>query len=406
MTIAQQVGIFPVAKARGYSPPLLLWARTLPLVWLMVAPAAVPAQPAAEPLSGPAFLRALNDTSTVAWEGISLGHALRNLGREYRLAVVLDRRVDPNREIALEGTLSVRDLFLNLARIYSEQHARPDAAPRPAPALGVTFYGSVVFVGPQNVAFYLRTLAEVRKEEVRELPSAVRNRLIRTATSRWDDATEPRQLIETLAKEAGLAVEGISLVPHDLRPAAVLPAMPWCDRLTLLLAQFDLTYSVSADGSQLTIRPVTEEDLRLERLYPGGSNTLADFRARLPEAQVEARGGQVVVRGRLEDHEAAQGKVATTGTTSNADEPVGVDLYTMNIRDTPLRSVLNYLERNLKLKFAINEAALKDKGISLDERISFRVERAPLDELLKAALAPAGLVPRRTDQTVEILPEK
>ncbi len=397
---------------RRLCPKVILHGFLCAVLALVVAGQVAPAwcQSPTNLLTGPAFFRRLEDSSTIAWQGVPFGNALRNLGREHQLAVMLDRRVDPSREINLQGKLNVRDLFFNAARVYTEAYAQPQAIPRPAEPLGVTFYGPVVFVGSNNVARFLRTVAERRKDEIRELPATVRARLLRNAALSWPEAAEPRQLVEELLKEANLTAEGIALVPHDLWPANALPPLPWCDRLTLLLSQFDLAYTLSPDGRGITIRPVTTSDVELERRYPSGSSldkTLADFKARVPEARVEAIDGQVVLRGRLEDHEAATGRTTSSGNTSNPlgkNEPAGVDLYTMNSSDVPLRAVLTNLQRNLKLTFKTDNAALQASGISLDQRISFRVERAPLDDLLTAILKPAGLTFRREEKQVEIVP--
>src|SRR5690606_33113432 len=148
---------------------------------------------------------------------------------------------------------------------------------------------------------------------------AKRSRLVRSQASHWDDAAEPRQLVADLAKEAGVNLENPAAIPHDLWPAASLPALPWCDRLTLILAQFDLTFTVSADGSRLRLRPLADTGRTLARNYPGGSNpeaTAAAFRERSPHAQVQVQGNQVVIRGRLEDHEAASGKTPSPAPAS------------------------------------------------------------------------------------------
>ena len=60
--------------------------------------------------------------------------------------------------------------------------------------------------------------------------------------------------------------------------------------------------------------------------------------------------------------------------------------------------------RNLKLEMQIDEAALQAAGLSLDRRISFQVENVSLDELLNAAVKPAGLTAKRDGQKVRIAP--
>lgn len=402
----------PTAGPASAQPDPSLWrlrtaASLMALLMLAMAwnnPAG--AQPETSWLTGPALHRALAEETTIAWGGIPLGDALESLARRHRVAVVLDRRVDPTRTLALEGTLSLRDVFLNAARIYSEKHATEGVLPRPAEPLAVAFFGPVVYVGPTQAAQSLRTVAEHRRDEMRQVSAAKRSRLVRSLASRWDEATEPRQLVADLAKEAGVALENADAIPHDLWPAASLPALPWCDRLTLILAQFDLTFAVSPDGGRLQLRPIAADDLTLARTYPAGADaeaTAAAYREKAPQAQVQVQGNQIVIRGRLEDHEAASGKAPSPAPASSPSVP-GMDQYSLKINELPLRAVLEYLQRNLKLEMQIDEAALQAAGLSLDRRISFQVENVSLDELLNAAVKPAGLTAKRDGQKVRIAP--
>lgn len=382
-------------------------AGLVALVLLVLAgtnPAAAQQEPAW--LTGAPLSRAMAEETTVAWGGIPLGDALGSLARRHQVAVLLDRRVDPTRPLALEGTLPLRDVFVNAARIYSEKHTGDGVVPRPAQPIDVAFFGPVVYVGPTKAARLLRTVAELRREEVRQVAPAKRSRLVRSLASQWDDAAEPRQLVTDLAKEAGVTLANPAAIPHDLWPAASLPALPWCDRLTLILAQFDLTFTVSADGNRLQLRPLADNDRTLARTYPGGANpeaTAAAFREKSPQAQVQVQGNQVVIRGRLEDHEAASGKAPSPAPAAMPSAP-GVDQYSLKINELPLRAVLEYLARNLKLEMQVDEAALQAAGLSLDRRVSFQVENVSLDQLLEAAVKPAGLVAKRQGQKVQIVP--
>ena len=121
----------------------------------------------------------------------------------------------------------------------------------------------------------------------------------------WDDLTTPRELIEELARQNGVEVTGLELVPHDLWAAADLPPLPWADRLTLIAIQFDLTFTVSADGATVRLVPLPDR-VAIVRSYPGGTNPAATARkyaALAPGAEVKASAGRVYVRGLVEDQE-------------------------------------------------------------------------------------------------------
>ncbi len=382
------------------------------LAMVLVAMVALPgirgalAQETVPWLSGPAFERALAEETTIAWSGVPLGDALANLARQHRVAVLLDRRVDPNRLLTLEGTLPLRDVFPNAARNVQLEPRAPLS--RLAPSLGVSYFGPVVYVGPENAARNLRTVAEHRREEVRQAPSSQRSRLLRSSRIEWGEAAQPRDLLSQLAEEAGVQIENLGDVPHDLWRAGSLPSLPWCDRLTLILAQFDLTFTLAPSGNQVRLRPIAEDDVAIQRSYPGGADAAAmaeRFRAKLPDAEIGTQGNQVLIRGRVEDHEVASGK-APTPSLPPGQRPQGVDHYTLRINQVPLRTVLDYLKRNLKLELEIDDAALQAAELSLEHRVSFNVEQVSLDELLEAAVQGAGLTIQRDGQKVKIVPAR
>ena len=57
--------------------------------------------------------------------------------------------------------------------------------------------------------------------------------------------------------------------------------------------------------------------------------------------------------------------------------------------------MLEQLAQRLGWKLAVDEAAIRAAGRSLDERVSFTVENADEDQLLDALLTPAGLQAER-----------
>lgn len=126
----------------------------------------------------------------------------------------------------------------------------------------------------------------------------------RAETWQWDILSEPRALLSNLAAKAQVDLDGLDLVPHDLWPAADLPALTWTDRFTLLANEFDLTFEFT-EASHVRLLPVVAPVV-IQRSYPGGKQAeeLASRWKRLtPDAEIAIVAGKLVVRGRLEDHE-------------------------------------------------------------------------------------------------------
>jgi hypothetical protein len=124
-----------------------------------------------------------------------------------------------------------------------------------------------------------------------------------------------------------------------------------------------------------------------------------------PDADVKIVGTKLVVRARLEDHEL----VAASRKTPNAaarPKLEATQVYTLNLEGTPLDKLLGVLERKLDIKIRIDQAAIDQAGIKLDQNASVHVERKTLDELLKAVLAPAGLAFRHEGKEIVVEPAK
>jgi hypothetical protein len=201
----------------------------------------------------------------------------------------------------------------------------------------------------------------------------------------------PQDLIVASAKEADLQVEGLELIPHDLWAGAKLPSLTLVARLTIILAQFDLTFRVDAEHKTLILEPLPER-VTIEKDYPAGANAQqlsAAWRVRAPEAEIEIRGKRIVVRGTLEEHEL----LASPDTpTTKPDAPApGVQVYTLTLSKKPLRAVLPQLAKQLRLELKLDEAALPAGGATLDRLVDLQVKEATLQQLLDELFKNSGL---------------
>lgn len=361
-------------------------------VWLLLFTAAVGKQgQAAEPSprwrTGRELLVQRSIPVTASWSQSPLRAALADLSRSQRVAIVLDRRVDPDQPLSLTmDAPALEDAVERIARRCQ---------------LEASWFGSLIYLGPPPAARRLRTLAALRSEEAARF-SAERKRTFQDEQPwHWDDLTTPRDLCQALAAEANVELESLERLPHDLWAAADLPPLSWIERLTLVANEFDLTFEFQSKGEILRLVPIAEP-VRIERSYPGGGRPaeLVKRYARLaPDADVERVGGKVIVRGRIEDHE----RLTAKPKPRSRDKP-GIDVYTMRAHDQPLAAVLDKLRNQLGLKLNVDQNELEKAGIRLDQRITFGVEEVSLEELLTAILKPAGLTFRGEGTEFEIRP--
>lgn len=192
--------------------------------------------------TGADLQRRLAQPVGIVWSGNPLRRALGNLSRTQRVAVMIDRRVDPSQKFEL----SLDDVPLGTAL---EQIAR-------SRSLGVCLLGPVAYFGPPEVTSRLRAVVALRKKEVRRLPAAVGRTFLKPQRMAWPDFSEPRELLRQLARRSRIEIDGLERVPHDLWAAADLPPLSLIDRLTLIVAQFDLTFKISPDGRRVTLVPL------------------------------------------------------------------------------------------------------------------------------------------------------
>ncbi len=257
-------------------------------------------------LTGGELKRQLTQPISMSWTDTPFRRAVQDLATSQRVAILLDRRIDPDQKITL--SLSSTPLEEVLARVADDRRAE------------LAQMGPVAYIGPANAARRLRTLAALRTEDAQRLSAERRKPFLAVRPWAWDDLATPRELIGLLAQEAGVEIEGQAQVPHDLWAAQSLPPLSWVDRLTLVAAQFDLTFQFDSGGRIVRLVAIPQ-DVALRRSYPGGAGAAEkarQWRELAPEATIEVVSGRIVVSGRLEDHERLSGSARPVATKSPA----------------------------------------------------------------------------------------
>ncbi len=381
----------PIRPPRENRPQLPRTAR--PALAIAAISLIVGTARAAEPVvwfTGTALEKQLAAPVSLAWTNMPLGRGLANLSASQHVAIVLDRRVDPEQPINL--TLSPEPMAKIIRHIA--ERAR----------LGYSQLGAVAYVGPPATARKLRTLSALRGANARRAGPSLTRKLLAARRWHWDDLSEPRQLVHQLAGEAGVTIAADYLVAHDLWGAADLPAMSWIDRLTLVAAQFDLTFDLAADGKvELVPMPPSVE---LARTYPAGRDVeeLAQrFRKEFPDARVSVEGNRIRLVALVEDHDAAA-RLLHPGANPRTTITAGRQTHRLGVEAVPLDRVLSELTRRLNLDIRLDKAAIEAAGISTGQLVTVKVEDADLDQLLTAVLKGTGLTYRREETRIAIVP--
>lgn len=303
----------------------------------------------------------LGQAVDILWSGTPLREAVTSLSRAQRVAILIDRRVDPDQRL----DLAVRNVPMKQALQMIADRC----------GLGIARLGTVVYLGPTSTAQRLRPVSQAFTQACRHLSPAIQQKLLLRKAMAWEDLATPRELVEQLGEKNGVEIAGLDQIPHDLWAAAELPALSLADRLTLIAIQFDLTFKASADGNQLELAPIPE-DLRPTAADKDGFGPL---RPSTPTPRTRKNAATSLDRTRIQR---------------------------MAVRSEPVGPVLRQLSERLGLELHIDEQAIAKAGISLDQRVSVKVENATIDELFGELLKSTGLTFHRRQRVVEIAPAK
>ncbi|MDA7979749.1 MAG: hypothetical protein MPJ50_13360 [Pirellulales bacterium] len=355
-------------------------------------------------LTGRKLDQALAAPVGLGWPGNPLGTSLQRLSVNQRVAVFLDRRVDPQREVTLQVNRPLQEVFSYITAEHNTQHTQPDVRPRPAQRLAVSRLGDVIVIGPAASNAYLRTVVENRRQDVVKLPAPRKRNWLQTRPLNWPTGATPRDVLEKWSKQTSIRIKNLNQLPHDVWPAVNLPPLNSFEALSLILSNFDYTFRISGNGAQVALDVIKESDQRVEKLYSGGDDPqalAADISAAIPDAKIEFKGRQLAITARVEEHEWISGE------REPGDSPVaGTQVHSLKVENQPIGAVIDYLAENLKFQVRWDEQAIAAAGISRDTLVSFEVVKQSLDKLLEEVLKPVGLVHKREGEIVRIFPAK
>jgi hypothetical protein len=219
--------------------------------------------------SGTDMRRVLDSVVGVTWQEVPLRNSLQNLANGQPFAVLVDRRVDPDRKL----TFQCKDERLEVLMLRLAEGEK----------LGFSAVANVLYLGPPETAKRLATIAAVRRGESFQA-TALAAKLAAKKEVRW-------KMLETAAAY-GLTVVNPELVPHDLWAEASWPALGFADRLTLLLAGFELTYELDPQRQQVRIVPLPEiTTMDVVHTHRGEmGKAVAEIKKLFPDAELKVEG--------------------------------------------------------------------------------------------------------------------
>ena len=365
------------------------------------------ARPATAFHTGAQFQTEIDRTLSASWANVELRDLLKKIGDDRRIAILLDRRVDPTVQLPLNLTnSSLREGVRDMARLLGAD---------------ISVAEPVVFVGPPAAVQRLRTLIELRSSELssREasIPEKRRMELATRHTVTWQDLDSPVEIVQRIADRYRLTIGHLDLLPHDLWVSNTLPSVTAAEALSLVLIQFSLTFTWTGGkeggaGQGIELVPAPEHPVIEKRHRVKGrpvAEALKLVRQYGPNLDAKVDGSDLVVRSLLEDHEAIAAMVGGS-TTKKPDATAGVKpikqrLFTLKIDRVPARVLMQKLEES-EITFEYNAEQLAAAGIDLDQPIKLEVEKASATDFFKAVFDPLRLTAEIDNLTVKLTPKK
>lgn len=329
----------------------------------------------------PAELRSrLANSCEIHWQNVPLRNALDRLGDSHKVPILLDRRIDPELPVSFQSPPG--GLETNLAAFAAEHQ------------WDVSVLAPVVYLGPAATARQLATHYEQQQQVVLGLSQPQQRKWRTLRASEWPTPTEPKRLIEQWVAAHQLELRGLDQIPHDLWAGRQWPPMTPLQRLTLVLAGFDLAVEVTPNGEGHIIR--LPRDGRLSASYPwppGRVESITDLQAELsPTTEATVHERQLTVTGTVEQHRIAQAWLARRSSRPAGDSrpprngPRANQRFTLTVKNQPIATVLEAIVAQTDLQVTWTPATSELKA----RRVSLEVRNVTLAQLLEQLLAGSG----------------
>jgi hypothetical protein len=260
---------------------------------------------------------------------------------------------------------------------------------------------SLLYLGPARTARPLASWHALQSDTVNQLARPMQRRWRQHLVASWPRLTEPRRLVESWLREAGLTATGLEQIPHDLWPAQDLPSLDLLERLVVALAGFEMAPQVSADGSlQVVPLPAAVAVTRGYRLRADRMADVAVMQETFPELQLVRDGPVLRATGRIEEHRQLERWLHPGSTPSPQHSSWTDKRFSLTVQNQPIGAILTAVTQQLDVRVDWHPElhAVQHKQVSL------AVENVTLGELLATVLQGQGATYRLHEGQLVIEP--
>ena len=317
------------------------------------------------------------------WTQAKRRERLLEFAKQQKVAVFVDRRVDPNNLINFgKANCTVEQFYWAFAEDQN---------------LGVCKLDDVYYFGPIQTAIPLRILWESLAKENSRLKKSVVNwsakKAIKTASP-----VIPAAHLNSLALQSGFKITNPEAIPHDVWAGIDLPPMSIDEHVAIFLVGFNKWFERSADGTRLTIVDIPNlTDGRIAFSNVKNAKDVAkQLKSDFTKLRIRRSSKTITVTGSVSDLADLRRKLISLQVAEQSE--LSDRTFSLKIPRAPRINVLKKLTEQTGLKLITDDAS-QDK---LKEAIGLEVKDATLSELVKATLDGSGLKFELSDSDLRI----
>ncbi|MBT3889011.1 MAG: hypothetical protein HN617_02140 [Planctomycetaceae bacterium] len=334
-------------------------------------------------LANARFEQQLEVLISTRWD-LPLKDVLNSISETQRVAIFLDRRINPAQQIQL--AIQGKTMSTALQQIANQANAQ------------ISHVRNVIYVGPKKTTHLLATVAAIHAEQHRRNQAENTRVFTIGKSTQWNRLSQPQSIVTAIAETVNARITNIETIPFDLWDKHTLPNLPFAMRMSIVLAGFDLTYQVNNDRS-ITLIPFPTEAKYLKAFSTNvNAANLNRIKNSFPTLQITNNNGQLVASGRWEEIDELERLLQGNNIHRPKPTTTSKQVYTLTVTNQTIQNVLQAIAINEKLKLV---ATAKAQEI-WNKRISLEVKELPLADLLLQVAGQGNLQYRIADKQLLI----
>ena len=218
------------------------------------------------------------------WKDAELRDQLLAFANAEKIAVMLDRRVDPSTPVNLGiENRTVEQIFWRVGA---------------AAELGVCRIEDCYYFGPVDTTVALPIALNTLVRQAKKVRSRSKVKWTIKRPVRTSSIVATKALIKAIADKHGFSVNGLEELPHDLWYEVSLPPTSVIGQMQLMLAGFGKTFEIDSDGKSITIIDFPEiESARREFSVTKRPSNAKELIAQFPDLKISFRSKAVIATG-------------------------------------------------------------------------------------------------------------